>query len=108
MAAEVDPAHVSVVHLSLNMVQPTMSEFQVTPATPIALLGVAPITPARNVPCPEQGSAQGWDLAKGSPAAAQTHAGCNSVQQLCRWWANQRLHGCCQHMLTGLYWRTLA
>ena len=52
MAAEVDPAHVSVVQWSLNMVQPMMSAFQATPATPIELLGVAPITPARKVPCP--------------------------------------------------------
>jgi hypothetical protein len=62
MAAEVEPAHVSVVHLSLNMVQPTMSEFQVTPATPIALLGVAPITPARKVPCPAAGGLHGVSL----------------------------------------------
>lgn len=52
MAAEVDPAHVSVVHASLNMVQPMMSACQVTPATPMELLGVAPMTPARKVPCP--------------------------------------------------------
>lgn len=53
MAADVDPAHVSVVHLSLNMVQPTMSAFHATPATPMELLALAPITPARKVPWPE-------------------------------------------------------
>ncbi len=50
MAADVEPAHVSVVQSSLNMVQPTMSEFHATPDTPMELLAVAPITPARNVP----------------------------------------------------------
>lgn len=88
MAAEVEPAHVSVVQWSLNMVQPMMSAFQATPATPIELLGVAPITPARKVPCPvaerARVSAMPYSGGSGSESGlGMPNSACLSLQGLC-------------------------
>ena len=81
MAADVDPAHESEEQRSLNMVQPTMSEAHVTPATPMLLLALAPITPARNVPCP----------VRRFKIQIEEHAFCTHLAHSCEHWHQAEL-----------------